>query len=108
MHKHARDYLQSVWKVPARSQTIQPWQHGHGETKATCLWLKNLPLLKPSNVVSGREQRIWKLPPGANRWRERSRTLPGVAKAMAEQWSILDSPILAAQFLEVVKEIVEA
>jgi len=68
-------------------QVIQPWQHGHGETKATCLWLKNLPNLLPSNVVEGREQRIWKLPPSADRWKERSRTFTGIAKAMAAQWT---------------------
>ena len=74
-------------KIRKPDQIIQPWQHGHGETKATCLWLKNLPLLTPSNIVEGREGRIWKMPPGENRWKERSRTLPGVAKAMAEQWT---------------------
>lgn len=67
-------------------QIIQPWQFGHGETKATCLWLKNLPPLKPTNVVAGREARVHKEPPGPNRWKERSRTLPGVAQAMADQW----------------------
>lgn len=67
-------------------QIIQPWQFGHGETKATCLWLKNLPKLQPTNIVEGREQRIWKMPPGENRWKERSRTFEGIAKAMAEQW----------------------
>jgi len=68
-------------------QTIQPWQHGHGETKATCLWLKNLPKLKPTNIVEGREQRIHRMPPGPDRWKERSRTFPGIAQAMADQWS---------------------
>ena len=67
-------------------QIIQPWQFGHGETKATCLWLKNLPLLKPTDIVSGREQRIWKMPPSADRAKERSKTYAGIAKAMAEQW----------------------
>lgn len=67
-------------------QIIQPWQFGHGETKATCLWLKNLPLLTPTDVVDGREARVHKLPPGTNRWKERSRFLPGIAAAMAEQW----------------------
>lgn len=67
-------------------QVIQPWQFGHGETKATCLWLKNLPKLKPTNIVEGREQRIWKLPPSTDRWKERSRTFPGIAAAMADQW----------------------
>ena len=74
-------------------QTIQPWQHGHGETKRTCLWLKNLPLLVPSNIVDGREQRVWKLPPTADRWKLRSATFPGIAAAMADQWGpILDRP----------------
>lgn len=70
-------------------QIIQPWQFGHGETKATCLWLKNLPKLRPTNIVEGREQRIWKMPPGENRWKERSRTFEGIAQAMANQWGNL-------------------
>jgi hypothetical protein len=73
-------------RIRKPDQVIQPWQHGHGETKATCLWLKNLPKLQPSNVVQGREQRIWKMPPHSDRWKERSRTLPGIAAAMAAQW----------------------
>lgn len=68
-------------------QIIQPWQYGHGETKATCLWLKNLPQLKPTCIVEGREGRIWKLPPSPERARLRSKTYPGIAAAMAEQWS---------------------
>lgn len=67
-------------------QIIQPWQFGHGETKATCLWLKNLPLLVPTNVVDGREARVHRMPPGPGRWKERSRTYDGIAKAMADQW----------------------
>lgn len=67
-------------------QTIQPWQFGHGETKATCLWLVNLPKLEPTNIVEGREARIHKMPPGPNRWKERSRTFQGIADAMAQQW----------------------
>ena len=67
-------------------QTIQPWQYGHGETKRTCLWLKNLPKLQPTDIVEGREQRIWKMPPSADRWKERSKTFQGIANAMAEQW----------------------
>jgi hypothetical protein len=73
-------------KIRKPDQVIQPWQHGHGEMKATCLWLKGLPKLQPSNVVEGREQRIWKLPPSVDRWKERSRTFPGIAAAMANQW----------------------
>lgn len=67
-------------------QIIQPWQFGHGETKATCLWLKGLPPLIPTNVVEGREARVHRMPPGPDRWKERSRTFPGIAEAMAEQW----------------------
>ena len=68
-------------------QIIQPWQFGHGETKATCLWLKGLPKLKPTNIVPGREQRIWKMAPGPERSKERSKTYTGFAKAFAEQWT---------------------
>jgi len=75
--------------VPA-TQTIQPWQFGHGETKATCLWLLNLPPLEPTDVVDGREPRIHMMPPGPDRWRERSRTYTGIADAMAAQWGELD------------------
>lgn len=67
-------------------QIIQPWQFGHGETKATCLWLKNLPKLKPTNIVEGREARIHKMPPGPDRWKKRSITFQGIADAFAEQW----------------------
>lgn len=67
-------------------QIIQPWQYGHGETKATCLWLKGLPKLCPTNIVEGREQRIWKMPPSKDRAKLRSKTFSGVAKAMAKQW----------------------
>lgn len=67
-------------------QIIQPWQFGHGETKATCLWLKGLPLLTPTDIVEGREARIHRMPPGPDRAKERSRFYPGIAKAMAEQW----------------------
>ena len=77
-------------------QTIQPWQFGHGETKATCLWLKNLPLLIPTHIEGGdmftpaapveRDPRVWRMPPGPDRWKERSRTYQGIANAMAAQW----------------------
>lgn len=77
--------MSSHYRKP--DQIIQPWQFGHGETKATCLWLKNLPLLTPTNIVEGREQRIWKMPPSKDRARLRSITYPGIAKAMAEQWT---------------------
>jgi site-specific DNA-cytosine methylase len=73
-------------RIRKPDQIIQPWQFGHGEQKTTCLWLKNLPLLVPTDIVEGREQRIWKMAPSENRWKERSRTFSGIAKAMAEQW----------------------
>jgi site-specific DNA-cytosine methylase len=73
-------------KIRKPDQIIQPWMFGHGETKATCLWLKGLPKLVPTNVVSGRENRVWKMPPSENRWKERSRTFKGIADAMADQW----------------------
>ena len=67
-------------------QIIQPWEYGHGEVKATCLWLKNRPKLKPTNCVEGRDERVHLMPPGPNRWKGRSRTFEGVAAAMGEQW----------------------
>lgn len=70
-------------------QIIQPWQFGHGETKATCLWLKNLPKLIPTNIVPGREHRIHRMAPGPNRSRNRAITYQGIADAMAEQWGCL-------------------
>lgn len=72
------------WRKP--DQIIQPWQFGHGEVKATCLWLKNLPPLVPTNIVDGRTPRVHHASPGPDRWKERSRTLKGIADAMAEQW----------------------
>jgi len=104
--KHALRFVRRLMKAPIKKialenpisiissrirkpdQIIQPWQFGHGETKGTCLWLKNLPLLKPTRIVKGRKPRIWSLPPSPERWKERSRTFRGVAKAMADQWSI--------------------
>ena len=73
-------------RIRKPDQIIQPWQFGHGETKATCLWLKNLPRLTPTNIVDGREQRIHKMPPSPDRWKERSKTFQGIANAMADQW----------------------
>lgn len=67
-------------------QIIQPWQFGHGETKATCFWLKNLPKLMPTNIVDGRQPRTHYVPPGPDRWKERSRTMQKIANAMADQW----------------------
>lgn len=83
-------------KIRKPDQIIQPWQFGHGETKATCLWLKNLPKLVPTNVVEGREARVHRMTPSPNRWRERSRTYAGIASAMADQWSSLDELRLTA------------
>lgn len=76
--------MSSLWRKP--DQVIHPWQFGHGETKATCLWLKNLPMLQPTNIVDGREPRIHKMPPSADRWKLRSETYHGIANAMADQW----------------------
>lgn len=73
-------------KIRKPDQIIQPWQFGHGETKATCLWLKGLPLLIPTNIVEGREARVHMMPPSPDRWKERSRTFKGIAEAMASQW----------------------
>jgi len=82
-HKYAREIIGKY------SQIIQPWMFGHGETKATCLWLENLPCLIPTNMASGREQRLHRLPPSPDRAKERSRTYPGIADAIAEQWGNL-------------------
>lgn len=73
-------------RIRKPEQIIQPWMFGHGETKATCLWLKNLPKLTPTNIVDGREARVHRMTPGPDRWRKRSRTFTGIAQAMAEQW----------------------
>lgn len=83
MHKHAKTRIKNYEDF---AQSIQPWQFGHGETKRTCFWLKNLTPLKATNIVDGREARIHRMPPGPDRWRERSRFFPGVAVAMASQW----------------------
>lgn len=77
-------HLSTAFMKP--TQIIQPWQFGHGETKATCLWLQGLPKLTPTKIVSGRRPRVHFASPGPNRWKERSRTLPGIAEAMAKQW----------------------
>ena len=76
-------------RIRKPDQIIQPWMFGHGETKATCLWLKNLPKLTPTNIVEGREARVHKMAPSPTRWKERSRTYEGIAAAMAEQYGIL-------------------
>ena len=77
--------MSRVWRKP--DQIVQPWMFGHGETKAACLWLKNLPTLKPTNVVSGREPKVWKMAPSPNRAKMRAKTYTGIARAMAEQWA---------------------
>jgi len=82
-------------RIRPPDQILQPWQFGHGETKATCLWLVGLPPLHPTNVVEGREQRLHRLPPTPDRWKIRSTTFPGIADAMAEQWS--DAPLAPTQ-----------
>jgi len=73
-------------RIREPDQVVQPWMFGHGETKATCLWLQNLPPLVPTRIVSGREARVHRMSPGPDRWKERSRTLTGLAQAMALQW----------------------
>jgi hypothetical protein len=76
-------------RIRKPDQIVQPWQFGHGEVKATCLWLKNLPKLEPTNIVEGRAPRVHYASPGPDRWKERSRTLTGLADAMAAQWGSL-------------------
>lgn len=77
--------MSSIFRKP--DQVLQPWMFGHGETKATCLWLRNLPKLEPTNIVEGREQRLHRLPKTKDRAKLRSKTYPGIAKAMAQQWT---------------------
>lgn len=79
--------LSTKYRKP--DQIIQPWQFGHPEVKATCLWLKNLPPLVPTDIVEGRHARVHREPPGPDRWKNRSRTLTGIAEAMADQWGRL-------------------
>lgn len=83
MHKHAKARIRNF---RPHSQSVQPWEYGHPETKRTCLWLKGLPPLRPTNIVDGRTPRVHHMPPGPDRWRERSRFFPGIAAAMADQW----------------------
>lgn len=86
MHGHA---LVEIGPHDGTIQTVQPWQYGHGETKATRFWLRNLPELRPTAVVEGRTPRVHHASPGPDRWKVRSRTYPGIAAAMAEQWGEL-------------------
>jgi hypothetical protein len=81
--------MSTLFRKP--DQIIQPWQFGHGETKATCLWLKGLPLLQPTNIVEGRSPRVHHEPPGPERWKNRSRTYQGIADAMAAQWGVVEA-----------------
>jgi hypothetical protein len=83
-------------QIAPPSQVIQPWQFGHGETKATCLWLKNLPRLRSTDVVEGREPRVWMMS-GKDRWKNRSRTYEGIAEAMGQQWGSRDLPAIIEQ-----------
>jgi hypothetical protein len=73
-------------RIRQPDQVVQPWMFGHGEVKATCFWLKNLSPLEPTHIVSGRDDRLHRLPPGPDRWKERSKTFSGIAAAMADQW----------------------
>lgn len=84
MHCHAKKLIGIN-----QSQIIQPWQFGHGEIKATCLWLHNLPFLEPTEIVAGRVPRVHYESPGSDRWKNRSRTYEGIARAMADQWGKL-------------------
>jgi hypothetical protein len=83
MHRHAKALIEG-YEPPA--QSVQPWQYGHGEVKRTCLWLRGLPVLTPTDVVEGREARVHRMPPGPNRGKERSRFFLGISAAMADQW----------------------
>lgn len=89
MHRYAKDYLMSAWKVPGFTQTIQPYEHGHGETKRTALWLRGLPLLTPTKIVSEKKPRVHYESPSPDRWKNRSRTLAGIAQAFVKQWGNL-------------------
>ncbi|WGG58152.1 hypothetical protein [Brucella intermedia] len=93
MHKHAKSRITN-YAPPA--QSVQPWQFGHGEVKRTCFWLRNLPPLTATDIVEGRAARVHRMPPGPDRWRERSRFFTGIASAMADQWGRLP----AAEYLE--------
>lgn len=86
MHGYARDYLKVRWKVPGPSQTVQPWQFGHGEVKRTAFWLRGLVPLQPTHIVEGRHPRVHHESPGPDRWKRRSVTYEGIAAAMVAQW----------------------
>ncbi|MCB2106376.1 MAG: hypothetical protein KDE14_01690 [Rhodobacteraceae bacterium] len=93
MHRHAKARVVN-YEPPA--QSVQPWQFGHGEVKRTCFWLRNLPLLQPTEIVTGRVARVHRMSPGPLRWKERSRFFPGIAAAMANQWGDLAPERFAA------------
>jgi hypothetical protein len=93
MHKHAKALIKDF---APHAQSIQPWQFGHGEVKRTCLWLRGLPPLTPTQIVDGREARVHRMSPGPNRGKERSRFFSGVAEAMADQWGGDGDPERAA------------
>ncbi|MGZ6195520.1 MAG: hypothetical protein ACXWML_09845 [Candidatus Binataceae bacterium] len=98
MHRHAKARIKNF--EPA-AQSVQPWQFGHGETKRTCFWLRGLPPLTPTNIVDGRQARVHLMSPGPDRWKERSRFVPGIANAMADQWGRLlpeDQLMLAGEW----------
>ena len=86
--EHPVSIMSSLFRKP--DQIVHPWMFGHGEVKATCWWLRGLPLLVPTDIVEGREARVHKMPPSADRWKMRSETLPGVAAAIAAQWGAPD------------------
>jgi hypothetical protein len=86
MHRYAKERIVNYEPF---AQSIQPWQFGHGETKRTCFWLRNLPPLTPTNIVDGRDNRVHRQPPSPDRWKERARFYPGIAEAMADQWGPL-------------------
>jgi len=90
--EHPVSILSTLWRKP--DQIIQPWMFGHGEVKATCLWLRGLPKLTPTNVVDGRTPRVHWLPPSPERTRLRSETYAGIANAMAEQWALSQRELL--------------
>lgn len=99
MHRYAKERIRNYQPF---AQSVQPWQFGHGETKRTCFWLKGLPKLTPTNIVEGREQRVHKMAPSPDRWKERSRFFSGIANAMADQWGrLLDvAPIMTNNQME--------
>lgn len=97
MHKHAKERIEGYVDF---AQTVQPYEYGHAESKRTCLWLKGLPNLEPTDVVEGEiEQRVHRMAPGPNRWKERSRFFTGIAQAMAKQWGeFAEAEMMAEQF----------